>query len=119
MILKNILLIAVAVMVMGLLLAGAFRLFRLLFSYRIADDGITVLLFHIIPIYRIPFRKIKQLREASVYEVALVPGMHLFTRPFARRVVIEMRDTWVKFAFLTPDNPAAFIADIKRHAAIP
>jgi hypothetical protein len=57
----------------------------------------------------------KEMHEAPFHEVALVPGVHLFTRTFARRVVIEMRDKWFIFAFLTPDDPAAFIADVKHH----
>jgi hypothetical protein len=114
----NVLLIALGVTVVGLILVSATQSFRFVFAYTITDDKIIVLLFHIVPIYIIPFDKIEAVREATFYQVALVPGMHLFTRPFGRRVVIEMRDRWAKFAFLTPSNPAAFIADIKRRITL-
>ena len=113
----NMLLILLGLTVVGLFLGLASQAFRLIFSYKITNDKILVLLFHIAPLYTIPLNKIEGLHEASFYEVALVPGMHLFTRPFGRRVVVEMRDRWAKFAFLTPSNPAAFIADVKRRLA--
>jgi hypothetical protein len=101
-ILDKVIIITAALAAIGLLLVGSSLIWRILFSYQITDKDIRVLLFRAVPIYRIPFRKIKELHQAPLYEVALVPGMHLFTRPFARRVVIEMRDTLVMFAFLTP-----------------
>jgi hypothetical protein len=114
MVLDNLVLIGESLLVMGLLLVALTQIWKVLIAYRITDHDIQVLLFHSIPIYHIPFRKIVKMREAPFYEVALVPGVHLFTRPFARRAVIEMRNRWFIFAFLTPDNPAAFIADVKR-----
>jgi hypothetical protein len=114
-IIEKIILIAAALAVMMLLLFLAGRLPQLLVSYKITDRDIRVLLFHTLPIYSIPFGKIVKMHEAPFYEVALVPGVHLFTRTFARRVVIQMRDKWFIFAFLTPENPAAFIADVERH----
>jgi hypothetical protein len=100
--LDGLLLIACTLVVMGLLLFAMGGLPRLLLSYQIRDRDIRVLLFNSIPIYWIPFRKIVRMHEAPFYEVALVPGVHLFTRAFAQRVVIEMRDRWFIFAFLTP-----------------
>lgn len=102
---------------MGAVLYAFFYLFRLLFAYKITDKHVVVLLFHSLPIYRIPFGKIVEMHSAPFHEVALVPGMHLFTRVFARRVVIEMKDRWFIFAFLTPENPDAFISEIKKHLA--
>jgi hypothetical protein len=117
MLLTHLALIAVGLILVGALLILASRVFKLIFSYSVRETEIVVLLFHAVPIYRIPFHVIETLHEAPVYEVALIPGMHLFTRPFARRVVIEMRDRWAKYAFLTPNNPTEFIADIKRRMA--
>lgn len=110
-------LIFLTVVSMGTVLYLFFQLFRLFFSYKITDKDITVLLFHFLPIYRMPFEKIVKIHSAPFHEVALVPGMHLFTRVFARRVVIEMKDRWFIFAFLTPENPDAFISEIKKHLA--
>ena len=118
MVVLNLFLITLSLAAMGLLLFAAGQLPRLLLSYEISRDYISVLLFRTIPIYWIPFVKIKNMHEAPFHEVALVPGVHLFTRTFARRVVIEMRDKWFIFAFLTPDNPAAFIADVRRHMGV-
>ena len=88
--------------------------FRNLFSYEIREKDILVRLFRVMPIYKVPFDKIVAIRNARVHEVALVPGMHLSTRLFARRVAIEMKDRWFTFAFFTPDNPNAFIAEVER-----
>ena len=90
---------------------------RLLISYKITSTHIEVLLFRTIPIYWIPFRKIKEMHKRALYEVMLVPGVHLFTRFFAKRVMIEMRDKWFIFAFFTPENPDAFIAEVKKRMA--
>jgi hypothetical protein len=110
----NLLLIALGVVVIGLMLGVATQAFKLIFKYKITNDKIVALLFHVVPIYIIPFGRIEGMRQATFYEVALVPGMHLFTRPFGKRVVIEMKDRWAKFAFLTPSDPTAFIDTVKR-----
>jgi hypothetical protein len=115
MVVLNLILITLSLAAMGLLLFGVWQVLpKFLLSYEITSSHIQVLLFRTIPIYWIPFKKIKEMHEAPFHEVALVPGVHLFTRMFARRVVIEMRDKWFIFAFLTPDNPTEFIADVKR-----
>jgi hypothetical protein len=115
MIFTNLVLIAAGIVLVGAILVISSQAFQFIFAYSVNESGIVVQLFHVIPIYRIPFRSIKKLYEAPFYEVALVPGMHLFTRPFGRRVVIDMGDKWPKFAFLTPINPTSFIEEIKRH----
>jgi hypothetical protein len=110
-------LITVGLTLVAALLILSSQVFKLIFSYSVRETEIVVLLLHAVPIYRIPFYVIETLHEAPAYEVALIPGVHLFTRPFARRVVIEMRDRWAKYAFLTPNNPTEFIADIKTRIA--
>ncbi len=113
--LNGLLLIIFSLAVMGLLAVTVEGLWRHVFAYQITDKDVRVLLFNRLPIYRIPFHKIVKMHEAPFYEVALVPGKHFFTRTFAKRVVIETKNTWFPFTFLTPDNPTAFIADIKKH----
>lgn len=115
MIINNLLLLAIVVPIITLSLALLFQVFRLLFAYKITDKEIIVLLFHFLPIYKVPFNKIVAMHVASVWEVAIVPGMHLFTRPFAKRVVIEQKDRRFIFAFFTPGNPDVFISEIKKH----
>jgi hypothetical protein len=82
--LANPILLTIVLVVMALLFFGMGALPKLLLSYKITDSDIRVLLFGAIPIYWIPFRKIKEMHEAPFHEVALVPGVHLFTRTFAR-----------------------------------
>ena len=110
-------LIAATLAVMGLLLFLMSQIPGALLSYQITENDIKVLLFRSIPIYWIPFHTIVKMHEAPFHEIALVPGVHLFTDVFAKRVVIEMRDRWFIFAFLTPGNPGAFIAEVKRRLA--
>ena len=109
---------AITFIVMGAVLFAMLGIWRILFSYEITDKDVRVLLFHVVPLYWIPFRKIVKMHEAPFHEVALVPGVHLFTRTFARRVVFEMRDKWFIFAFLTPDNAAAFIREVENHMRV-
>ena len=111
---NRLLLVALIILSMGVALTLALQLFRLLIGYKVTDKDIAILLFHLVPIYRIPFRKIKKIYSAPMYEVMLIPGLHFPSRVFSRRVVIERRNTWFKFAFLTPKDPDAFIADVKR-----
>jgi len=106
--------ILIAVVTMALCLFVGYHSFKWFFSYEITDKNITVRLFRTIPIYRIPFEKIVKMRVAPIYEVMLVPGVHLFTRPFAKNVVIEQKNRWFIFAFLTPENPDAFISEIQK-----
>lgn len=106
--------ILMGVATMALCAVVGYYSFRFIFSYEIRDKDILVRLFHFFPLYKVPFNKIVAMRVAPVWEVALVPGMHLFTRPFAKRVAIEMRDRWFIFAFFTPKNPDAFIAEVKK-----
>ena len=115
---NNLVMMAIVIPAMALLLYVGLQSFRLIFSYKITDEGIIVYLFHILPLYKVPYNKIVAMRVAPVWEVALVPGMHLPTRPLAtRRVAIEMKDRWFIFAFFTPDNPDAFIAEVKKRMA--
>jgi hypothetical protein len=114
MLLEHLAAIAIGVIIVALLLLLSSQVFRVIFSYSIREKEIAVLLFHTVPIYTIPYGKIVKMHEAPFYEVALVPGVHLFTRVFARRVVIEMRDRWFIFAFLTPADPGAFMAEVKQ-----
>jgi hypothetical protein len=115
MVAANLILITFGLVVMGLLWFGMSQLPKLLLSYEITQSDVRVLLLHAIPIYWIPFRTIVKMHVAPFHEVALVPGFHLFTRVFASRVVIEQRGRWFPFAFLTPDNPTAFIAEVENH----
>jgi len=117
MILERILWLAGTIILMGLAAFVFFRLFRVLIAYKITDKNITVLLFHFLPIYRVRFEKIVKMHSARVHEVAVIPGWHFPSRVFGRRVVIEMKDTWFRYAFLTPENPDAFISEIKKHLA--
>jgi hypothetical protein len=115
MILERILWLAATIAVMGLAAFAFFYLFRLIFSYEIREKDILVRVFHFLPLYKVPYNKIVAIRVAPVWEVALVPGMHLPTRPLAtRRVAIEMKDRWFIFAFFTPNDPDAFIEEVKK-----
>lgn len=118
MILERILWLGGTIALMGLAAFVLYRLFRVLIAYNITDKSIDVLLFHFLPIYKVPYNKIVAIRVAPVWEVALVPGMHLPTRPLAkRRVAIEMKDRWFIFAFFTPHDPDAFVAEVKKRMA--
>jgi hypothetical protein len=114
---NNLLMLALVIPLMALLAYAGLQVFRLLFRYEITNKDIVVYLFHFLPIYRVPFNKIVAIHNRPLHEVMLVPGVHLFTRPFARNVVIEQKDRWFIFAFLTPENPDAFIAEVKKRMA--
>lgn len=89
-------LIAITIGLVGIavLLFLGFKVFRLLVGYEIADDSIKVLLFHYIPIYKIPFTNIEKIYLQRFHEVVIVPGWHFPSRIFSRRVTIELKNSW-------------------------
>lgn len=110
--------ILMGVATMALCAVSGYYFFRLFFSYEIREKDVLVRLFHLLPIYKVPFNKIVAIRKAPFHEIVLVPGMHLSTRLFARRVAIEMKDRWIIFVFLTPNEPDAFIAEVKKRQSV-
>lgn len=111
---ERLIFLAVIILSMGLVAFVFFRLFRLLISYRITDKDIKILLFHFIPIYKIPFTNIEKIYEQKFHEVFLIPGWHFPSMIFSKRVTIELKDAWFKYVFLTPKDTNSFIQEIKR-----
>lgn len=99
--------------IMGMFLFVCTYLFSFLIKYKITDKDIKILLFNFILIYKIPFEKIIKISSIPFYETIFTPGLHFLKYIFARRVVIEMKDTWFRYVFLTPKDIDGFIKNVK------
>jgi hypothetical protein len=71
---QNKILIALGVILVGLILVSATQAFRLIFEYKITNDQIIVLLFHVVPVYIIPFDKFEGVHEATFLRLRLSPA---------------------------------------------
>lgn len=93
---------------------AALFLVRAVVGYRVGRDAIEFLLFHVLPIYRVPFTKIKIIRKASWPEVLLrLPTIlfltnWIFVRSF---VMIEKRSGFSRRIVITPPDPNKFLRE--------
>lgn len=92
----------------------------LLYDYRMTDDAIVFVLFGGIPIKRIPFSNVANVRRASWWE--LVPCDNLETacalwvvnRPFRPLVVVRRKKGAVKAIVISPRDADGFVREVRR-----
>ena len=89
---------------------------RYLYSYTISKDSIRVVLFGKIPLFRIPFSNIAEIRKISFKE-ALIDIEYFSTLRFGNRiwgdgVLIRRKEGFFKIIVITPDNADEFISKI-------
>lgn len=106
---ENILIAIFFVLALDFLLVG-----KLLITYSLSADKITVVLLRIFPMYIIPLESVEQITKAGAYKMLLGMSGVLRSRAFGANVFIARNTTWGKDIVVTPDNPDAFIAEVKR-----
>jgi hypothetical protein len=102
-----------------ILLLGAQYLLRYVYSYRVSRDGIDVMLFHRIRVIRIGTDGIVEARAMSASE--LLPWQssdawsvwRLGNRIWGDGVLIRRSGRLFKAVFLTPDDPEAFLRELR------
>lgn len=92
--------IIIVILAAVLLLALGFLLFRLVFGYEIEEDILHIKLFHHFTIKRIERADIQSIKQVPFWKTMLVPGFHLVSRMFAKRIEIETKEGWT--IFITP-----------------
>jgi hypothetical protein len=90
-----------------------FKGLKLLFSYRLTDNSVQVVFLKLFPIWQIRFDNIKQIEIVSFGMAALVPAIHMFTKPFADRVALYYKKGWFIGLYITPDNPSKFVRELE------
>jgi hypothetical protein len=86
---------------------------RLLYGYRVRDQAIEVVLFHVLPVYRLPLEDIEQIRKASWSELGVGGRTLRLGNRFARQsVLIQRRSGWIRRIVITPDDPDRFISEV-------
>ena len=85
-----------------------------IYSYRIENGAIEIILFHVAPIYRIPILDIVAIRKASWSELG-VGGrtLRLGNRVVGQCVLLEKRGGWLRRIVITPADADNFIARVK------
>lgn len=98
-------------------LFGQFGL-RLLYTYRVSPEGIVILLFRFIPVWRFAMRRILSFRVERGREkwrfLNPFTTLRLGNRLFGPTVLVKLRPGWTGTAsiLLTPDEPETFVRDV-------
>jgi hypothetical protein len=94
----------------------------LVFKYRFTDAGFETRAFRVIPIVRIPFASIIEVRIVNAREIWFPSSLEMFNaaragnRLFVRRAVVIRRATGLRrLVVVTPSNPGAFVQHIEAH----
>jgi|SRR5882757_3046830 hypothetical protein len=92
------------------LMAMVFAL-RFLYGYRVHNHAIEVVLFHLLPVYRIPIEDIESIQKASWRELGIGGAtLRLGNRVFGQGVLIQRRSGWFRRVVISPEDPDSFIS---------
>lgn len=86
----------------------------LILGYRVRNHAIEFLLFHALPVYRLPLGRIRTVRKVGWCEVGIAPAtLRLGNRIFVRHfVLIEKKGGFPRRVVVTPSNPDKFINEV-------
>ena len=91
---------------------------RYVLNYKVRETGVDVLVLGVIPVKRIPFKNVAEIREVSWRETCRLNEDSLFTlrignRLFGRGVLIRQK-RWIlrKIILMTPDKPDEFVREV-------
>ena len=91
---------------------------RLLYTYRVSPEGIVILLFRFIPVWRFAMRRILSIRVVRGREkwrfLNPFTTLRLGNRLLGPTVLVELRPGWTGTAsiLLTPDDAETFVRDV-------
>lgn len=87
---------------------------RFVYDYRIENRAIEIVLFHLVPIYRLPFEDIELIRKTSWSELGVGGITIRFGNRFAGQcVLIQKRNGWFRRIVITPNNADEFIGQVQ------
>jgi hypothetical protein len=98
---------------------------RLLYGYRVRNHAVEVVLFHVLPVYRVPVDNIELIRKVLFKEalfgfwslrelVSAFSTLRLGNRIFGPWVLIQKRNGWIRRILITPNDADAFIREVAR-----
>ncbi len=89
---------------------------RFVFSYRVEKDVIKILLFQVIPFYKIPIDAIESIHKASWMECGMGGlTLRLGNRVFGHCVLIQKRNGLVRRVVITPGDADGFIGQVQKN----
>ena len=96
-----------------------FFLMQLLFSYKLTESTIEILLFHHIAVLRIPYTDVVDIHRPPVLELLTrIFAWHCENKFYYNRVLIRRSRGMFPDVFLTPDDPDTFIAEVKSRVKV-
>jgi hypothetical protein len=86
---------------------------RFLYDYRVHNHAIEVVLFHLLPVYRIPIANIESIQKASWSELGIGGStLRLGNRVFGQGVLIRSRSGWFRRVVISPEDADRFISRV-------
>jgi hypothetical protein len=91
------------------LLFGQYGL-RLIYGYKLTSDGIWIVLFNLVPVYKIPFKNVTNIHKCSFLEVGphKITLLRLGNRLWGNFVLIKKSGV-VRSIVITPNNAEEFV----------
>jgi hypothetical protein len=87
---------------------------RSIIRYELSSDAVLVRYFGMVFI-RVPYEAIDDIREVSKMESTSRFAVRAGNRLLGPIVCIRRRGNWVNNLMLTPENPAYFVHEVKKH----
>ncbi|MBF0330143.1 MAG: hypothetical protein HQL10_13395 [Nitrospirae bacterium] len=91
---------------------------RYVYNYKIGKTGIEIALFGKIPLKRIPFDNISEIKKTSYKETFFTKSTEMFlalrfgNRIWGEIVLVRQRKGFIKIVLITPDNADGFIQEV-------
>lgn len=103
----------IAVLGAALILVAVIYGFRFVYSYRVENRAVEIVLFHTLPVYRVPIDDIDRIQKASWGELGIGGViLRLGNRPGGQCVLIQRRTGRFRSIVVTPDDADGFISQV-------
>lgn len=102
--------IAVLILIVDRLFIG-----KIFLSYILSDKALVLKYFLVFPLASFDYSKIMEVRRISAIEATSHGNMSMYiSRVFGASILLKYGPNWMDAVVITPDNPDAFIAEVKR-----
>lgn len=97
----------------ALVLFLTFYMLRFIYDYRIKNNAVEILLFRLMPIYRLPVENIESIQSVGWGRLGIGGGVIRLGNRFCRHgVLIEKRRGWFRYIVITPADVEGFLGQI-------
>lgn len=105
-------------LVLGVLASVLFYQFglRYVITYRLTNKSVLIMLFWVVPIFRISYRRIKGIKVAAGWPESLrdIIFWNFCNRLYARSGCVVIHRKWGLTAAISPDDPEGFVQELRR-----